>query len=472
MYLDIKDIEDKQKRGEYKKQEYIPTSSIFSRYRVSKYEQEISFIYANLTFEELSEAVENLKEFDEQFNLEEVNRKATTLYNNLHYKDVFIDDKDLEKLMRQVEENMLNYYILSSRTMNIASDTCEYLGKAILLKEGLDWKDIKHKGHNLYEIYELIKEKYKEAFSSLTEEDILSLQKMSSKDSSNKINITSRYPGEQFVKGDLSVLLKLANSFFKASLSAGNKCAMELISYEKNNNLEITEELFNKNKNEINYLNTDLMVEEIATLISKYSYEYIFTTKPKDEFDRINIYTLRSKIIKKSCDVFEHFSNAFLIDEDKTLEELRESGHNVKNKYYSLDYKTRLSLILETLFKYDELSDKEKVLESLLCSNVIDEDIKQSLRDNYLDKDRVLNIKPSQIKTIVDNYNLKIDNLDRKKIEKAMDKLFTMNITDRLNIMTRFPGKYYITENVSFILNLAYAISTESLDKRKQKVKK
>ncbi len=473
MYLDLELLEEKYARGEYIHQEYIPTTSFFAKYKVSKYEQEISYMYANLTFNELKDAIDNLKEFDEYFNQNPINRKATNLYNNLNYKDVFIDfDEDSKTLFNDVEQNMVKYYVLSSRAMNIASDTCEYLGKAILLKEGLDWKGIKNKGHNLYEIYSLIKDKYKDAFSDLTTEEITTLQQMSSKEVSNKINITSRYPGEQMVKGDINLLLKLTNSFYKASLMAGNIYNTELVSYEKNNNLEITEKVFEQNKNNINYLNTDLMVEEVATIINNYSYEYIFTTKPKDENERIKIYTLRSKLIKKSCDIFEHFSNAFLREEDKSWEELRDRGHDIKQKYHSLDHKMRLSLILETLFKYDELSSKEKVLERLLESNDIDEDIKQDLQDNYLDQNKHLNIKPSQIKGIVDNYTLKIENLDRKQLEKAMDKLFTMNISDRLNIMSRFPGKYYINSNAAFILNLAYAISTESLDKRKQKVKK
>ena len=130
------------------------------------------------------------------------------------------------------------------------------------------------------------------------------------------------------------------------------------------------------------------------------------------------------------------------------------------------------SLNSPNIYYLMKLLTKEKVLERLLESNDIDEDIKQDLQDNYLDQNKHLNIKPSQIKGIVDNYTLKIENLDRKQLEKAMDKLFTMNISDRSNIMSRFPGKYYINSNAAFILNLAYAISTESLDKRKQKVKK
>ncbi len=95
---------------------------------------------------------------------------------NFFNADAMFDemDKFLEKYGRgriferefDTKENCILNYCIRSHVVKLAMDACEHYSKAILIKNGSHWDDMKSVGHNLFKAYNLFSDEDKKAINN------------------------------------------------------------------------------------------------------------------------------------------------------------------------------------------------------------------------------------------------------------------------------------------------------------------
>ena len=171
---------------------------------------------------------------------------------NFFNADAMFDDlqRDIEKygydyiFKREfdTEEEVLINYSVRLRIVKLAMDACEHYSKAILIKNGSNWDEMKSVGHNLLKAYNLFDEEDKNIIKSsiffenspqnessfdnpntmriginnkfkTKKLDELSFEEILLSFSSGKVlpNIESRYPGQKMVDYDEKFIVAYAH---------------------------------------------------------------------------------------------------------------------------------------------------------------------------------------------------------------------------------------------------------------------
>ncbi len=169
------------------------------------------------------------------FNADAMFEELSNFVDKYGYKYIFNRDFATE------EECIINYCV-RSHAVKLAMDACEHYSKAILIKNGYQWDDMKNVGHNLLRAYELFIDDDKDiikntvffkdsplidysAYKSnstvklLISDDLrtpksesVSFEERLSSLSSERIlpNIKSRYPGQTLVDYDEKFIIAYA----------------------------------------------------------------------------------------------------------------------------------------------------------------------------------------------------------------------------------------------------------------------
>lgn len=440
--------------------EYIETKRIIPKKIVDQNQIEINYLYASLIYYEYINALNELIEFDNTLKYNDYNREVIKEYND---RSNILTESEIN----YVENNIVKYYVLYSRMINLACEACESYSRAILLDNNEPFKNIVRKyAHNLFDMYGKLKTDYEDEFCDITEQEERELQTLSPVSINEQINIRSRYPGEFMADDNSDVVLKLLEDIRNISFLCSNKEEKIILdtTYTKNKDLKITEKLRKKYLDEINLMNSELMTEELLGIINTFGYEYIFSTKQKDEQEKINTYTLRSRIIKKSCDVYEHSSIYLKIKEGKTWGDYLDSGHNLRKIFYLLEDEEQLSFILETLFNFESLEEQTLLTEALINSNPEDSNtlLQELIDKRFIDRNGLLNLSRKQTETLLGKTKDTPEDIRLENMHNTIEVIFSSDAIKRLNNIARIPGNYYINYNVSVVVNMSLAMANEA----------
>ena len=439
---------------------YVETKRIIPKKIVDQNQIKINYLYASLIYREYLNALVEITKFDNELNNNYDDKMMIDLYNNDKKRQLLSKNE-----LNYVENKIVTYYVLYSRMVNLACEACESYSRAILLDNNEPFQNIvRQYAHNLFSMYDKLKMTYEDEFCNITKQEEQKLQTLSPSEVNEQINIRSRYPGEFISDDNYDVVFKLLEDIRNTSLLCNNpedEIGLSGINYTKNNNLQITEELKEKYSDKINLINSELMTEELLSIVSTFGYDYIFSTKQKDEQNKVDIYTLRSRVIKKSCDVYEHSSIYLNLKEGKNWSDYLKTKHNFRKIFYLLTDEEQLSMLLETFFNFDNLDEQVSISNAFINSNPEDSILLMTeLFDcRFIDNNGFLGLSIKQKSDIIEkNGNVK-ENISIEDINNTIEKIFDSDAIKRLNNLSRIPGNYYINYNAAMLYNEAFVIS-------------
>lgn len=442
--------------------DYIETQRIIQKNIVNSNEVLINYLYAGIIYNEYINALKELIEFETKFMAEQGNDLRLQLYNSCPNKNI-LDPK----LVDYVEMAMVKYYVLYSRTLNLACDACESYAKAILVENGIPLKKLNSFfGHNLFDLYNEFEINFNGNFNNITEQEKINLKSISGKSTNDQAGIRARYPGQFLVTENGDIVFKLLEDVRQVSFLCGNNEDNYILNktYHKNENFKITKQILNKYQDNINFLNAELMTEELLDILNEFNYNYIFATKKKDLNEKINIYILRAIILKKSCDVFEHCGIYLTHTQGKNWEDTYRIKHNLGKMFNLIEPLSRMSIVLDSFFTLDSLEEQAIFSEALINSDEreVNMILNELMDERFVGNIGVCKFNKKQMKNLIVNEETRED-FNILNIYQTLDLIFKCDATGNLNHEARFPGTNYIHYNGPVVLNLALGIANEAL---------